>query len=420
MKRLIGRRVAFNAASQMGAFGSALVIQTLYMIVVARVLGPEDFGRYSFAWSMVQIFLIAGDLGLHNTAVREISSKPEASVEAASRLLGLKLGLTCGFCALICVLAMVLNLENPTRYALVLFGFGMLPHSMSVAINVLYQAHGKLYLASFNVVFIFATQFIVGVAVLVAGGRVVALASVYTVATSIALLVNLGIFVRNVHRLKWSRPVGCLAFLKKSLPVGVGSLMKSTSSRIGIALLTLMIGPFDTGVFAAAHRMTSALSNVPMAVVSALLPVLASHQGNPEALRQVVKKSVGILFLAAGALTVALLVLADPLISIVYGEDYLGAIGMLRILAWSLIPVFVGMAFENVVLSQNALVKVFPVVTGCALLVHLVACTLLIPAIGAVGVAWSTLISETLLAILMMVFALRFLVGRRRREVGEA
>ena len=86
--------IAFNIVSQLTALGAVLVLQTVYMIVVARVLGPEGFGHFSFVWSLVQILVVAGDLGLHNTAIRRISGRVEDSLQLSSTFFWLKGALT--------------------------------------------------------------------------------------------------------------------------------------------------------------------------------------------------------------------------------------------------------------------------------------------------------------------------------------
>src|SRR2546426_749903 len=65
--------IILNAGAQLIALGMVIVIQTVYSIAAARLLGVNDFGRFSFVFSITQILLIGCDLGLHNTAIRKIA-----------------------------------------------------------------------------------------------------------------------------------------------------------------------------------------------------------------------------------------------------------------------------------------------------------------------------------------------------------
>jgi O-antigen/teichoic acid export membrane protein len=90
---------------------------------------------------------------------------------------------------------------------------------------------------------------------------------------------------------------------------------------------------------------------------------------------------------------------ASPLIFFVYSTEYAFSIPVLKVLSWSLIPVFCGMAFSHVILSQHHLVRLLPWVTGLALIVNLAACLVWIPRWQAEGAAWAVLLSETVLAV---------------------
>src|SRR5213596_1156498 len=68
-----GNMIIRNAAAQLTALAAVIVTQTAYSVAVARLLGVEDFGQFSFVFSITQILLTGCDLGLHNTAVRKIA-----------------------------------------------------------------------------------------------------------------------------------------------------------------------------------------------------------------------------------------------------------------------------------------------------------------------------------------------------------
>src|SRR5690554_6423846 len=63
----------------------------LVAIVVARYLGPEDFGTYSYVLSLVALFSVAGHMGLSGLVVREIVKKPKERGVILGTTFGLKL-----------------------------------------------------------------------------------------------------------------------------------------------------------------------------------------------------------------------------------------------------------------------------------------------------------------------------------------
>ncbi|MFQ5737416.1 MAG: flippase [Acidobacteriota bacterium] len=391
--------IVVNAASQMVALGAVLVVQTLYMIVVARVLGPEDFGRFSFAWTIAQILLIGGDLGLHNTALRKISTHPERSAAFCKTFFGLKMALSAILFLIAVLISLVIRETLETRIALLLFGAGMFFHSLSLAINIVFQSHGKLYWASLNVLTLFLAQFLFGILLLWWGARLIGLGVAYLSAACLSLALNTFIFQRTIHPLRLERTATWRRFAKESFPVGLGTLFHTVSARVGVALLTLLSGPYQAGIFAAANRITLSMSNVPIGIFSAILPVMASHQTDRAPVKRLFRKSLTVMIGISVVLSIGFFLLAEPLVQFLYGPAYQLSVGNLQVLTWCLIPVFVGMSFSHVILSQSRLVARLPVVTGAAMVANLGANSVLIPWMGSRGAAFSVLLTETVLAV---------------------
>jgi len=72
------------------------------------------------------------------------------------------------------------------------------------------------------------------------------------------------------------------------------------------------------------------------------------------------------------------------------------------------------MAFSHVILSQRRLVKRLPWITGGALVVNLVACTILIPQFGSIGAAWALIATELTLAIGYVIATVGFLKRKKK------
>ncbi len=404
--------IKWNAFSQMAALGFILVVQTLYMIAAARVLGPEDFGRFSLVWVIVQILLIGGDLGLHNSALRRISQNPSDSPRISGTLFWLKLRLSALLFVIVLLTALALRETDSTRWALVIFGGGMFFHSLGLGLNVVFQAHGKLYLASVNIVLLFFTQALCGLAFLWLGGRVPALGAAYLLAALAALAFNLIAFRARIHPVSLRPEAAWKAFARESLPVGLGTLFHTVSGRLGVALLAFLSGPFDAGIYSAAHRIVLATHNVPIGIFSAVLPALAIHQGGGAEFQRLFRNSLKWMTVLSLPLALMFFLFAAPLIDFLYSTEYALSISPLKILAWSLIPVFCGMAFSHAILSQHDLVRFLPRVTGLALAVHLGACLFWIPRWQAEGAAWAALLSEAVLAAAYTVAARKIILRR--------
>ena len=406
--------IAYNAAAQLAGLFSTALLQAFFGIVAARFLGVEDFGRFAFVWAITQILVAIGDLGLHNTAIRRISSEPGQSLGLFSGFYSLKLLLSSILLGVMLLLSLLIGDSGEMRWALLLFGLGTVSHSTNLSLNIAFQAHGKLYLGSLNGVVIAALQCVLGIGLLLSGGKLVSLGLAYALATSLALVANYRTFERWVHRVELGGTSYWRGMIRESLPVGLGSLFYTTSSKVPITLLPFLAGNFQTGLFSAAFRVSSVLSNIPVAILSAVLPVMASLQGDRKRVGSLLAKSS--LWMAASSLILTLLLLrfSTELVVFLFGQDYSSSAEILAILAWSLPPIFVGMAFSNVILSQRELIRFFPLVRGVTALVAVVASLLLISTLESYGAALARLISETVLAVLCIVASARFLLTDSR------
>ena len=405
--------IAFNAISQLTSLGGTILLQALYMIFVARILGPEDFGRFSFAWSIIHILLMGGNLGLDNTALRKVAADPAHSQRISETYFLLRAFLSLFQLVVVLGIAMLVRETPETRAMLAIFGVGLALHSLSFSTNVLFQAHGKLYLASINTFVVFGGHGIVGLIILFGGGQLVALSSAYLIAAIVGAALNFGLFNRIIHPYRFALHSDWKEFLRQSVPVGLGGMFQAVAGRIAITFLLLLAGPLETGVFSAASRIPMVLKNIPRALLAAVSPVMASHQDDSAPVRRLFAKSFTVMMAIALPPTLVFYALAEPLILILFGEEYLDSVRILKILSWTVIPMFAGLTASYVVYSQNHLIKRIPWVAGTGLLTAFVTSLGLIPYYGAEGAAYSVLISEVVAAAGYFLAARSFLFGRR-------
>ena len=91
---------------------------------------------------------------------------------------------------------------------------------------------------------------------------------------------------------------------------------------------------------------------------------MASFGGKREGVRALFDRSVGTMVAVALPLVTGLSGFSTVLIRTLYGNAYAPSADILKILAWSLIPAFVGMAFSHVILSQTMLTRRLPVIAA--------------------------------------------------------
>src|SRR5579862_1717721 len=272
--------IVLNATAQLTALGAVIIIQMAYSIAVARVLGVDDFGRFSFVFSIAQILLIGCDLGLHNTAVRKIAlrlAKGDGDAKSAfTTFFSLKLLVSLVLLLAAAALSILLRDTAGTRLALFLFAAGVFFQSLNAALNMTFQAHGKLYLGSLSNVVMPLLNLVIAAVFMVLGGRLVALGTAYALAMALAFVLNWIVFHRRIHPVRFGGLEHWREFAWESFPVGLGTLLNTVAARIDMTMLALLAGSYATGIYSAAYRIYGSLLNIPIAIFSAVLPVMAS------------------------------------------------------------------------------------------------------------------------------------------------
>ena len=82
--RDLGKRTARGGAISVGAQGARFVLQMLSMVVLARLLTPDDFGLVGMVTVLLQLVMFFRDFGLTQATVQ----RPEINRQQISNLFG--------------------------------------------------------------------------------------------------------------------------------------------------------------------------------------------------------------------------------------------------------------------------------------------------------------------------------------------
>lgn len=379
----------------------------LFTIFIARELGTEGFGAFSFALSLASILVIVGEMGLPKMVVRELANHREDVARYIGDLTVLRLvsGLaSMGIVALILVLT---PRASDTRIPLFLIGLSLLVFTgLRRFFDAIFQAFEVMkYQAVVDMVDIILT-FGVGTALLFSGYGLMGIAFAMMVGATVSMAMDFIILTR-----KLGKPVFTfdLSFWKKmalgAMPFGIIGVLTFLFGYSNTVLLSIFKGDEQAGLFSSAYRVIWMLAIIPATCMTAVFPFLARIGGSDgdrhkDAIRLVVK------YLACLSLPFAALlaVNASGIISAVYGKSYGAAGTALWILA--AIPLF-SFAYIPLIDLMNAQYKQrFSVIAImiCAA-VNTALCLLLAPLLGLVGAAVSTLVAEACLFAITIFFS---------------
>lgn len=157
--------------------------------------------------------------------------------------------------------------------------------------------------------------------------------------------------------------------------------------------------------YRAAYQLPGSLSLISASIGVFVAPYFVKHETEPAWIKRTYGKVFGVSALLIGAAAAVLFVFAEPIITLLYGQDYINIVPVMRVL---LIGAFVNTALRYTnanLLAAMGHIRPNMLISLAGVLVQLGANIFVIPAYGAMGVAWTSVaVYAAMAAALMLVF----------------
>lgn len=362
---------------------------------MARYLGPARFGVYNYAAALVAFLIPLVTLGLDDLVVRDLVRWPARKDEILGTAFALKTaaGLL-GFVGLGAT-TVAAHPHDRTLLLLVLF---LAPALLTQALDVTClwfrsRTQSKYIVYAKNGAFLLLA--LVKVVLILEGASVVAFAAA---AAAELVLGTVGVaYVYRVQggRLRTWRVNGALArnSLRESWPLVVAGAAALVYMRIGQVFLEHMVGDRAVGIYATALRLSEIWYFVPTVIASSVTPALVQARSvSEEAYYARLQRVFNAMTLISVPTAIVTALLAHPIVSLVFGQDYIAAAPVLTIQVWAGCFVFLGVARQVWIIAEGYTLAAlgFSVVGAIA---NVLLSLLLIPRSHEVGAAIATLIA---------------------------
>ncbi|OGX06223.1 MAG: hypothetical protein A2Z88_06320 [Omnitrophica WOR_2 bacterium GWA2_47_8] len=383
-----------------------ILISMVVWAFVARHLGAEHFGIFNFALSFVFLFKVIADLGLDDLVVRELVKNEKRKDEILGTSFMLKLiGSTLAIITIVLV-TKFLSVDAETKLAVIIISLRLIFQSFSV-IDFYFQSKVLSKFVVFSQIL-----GLTAIAILCPIFVFLKLPLIYfvyvIVLESVLNALGLAVFYawqrNNLFQWKFNFDL-CKSLFKDVWPLLVSGIAVSIYMRIDQIMIKHMMDATSVGYYAAAVRISEAFFFIPVIISTSLFPTIVSTKLNDEKLfYEKLQALFAILFWVALFLSVALSLLSQPIILLLYGEEYLPAAAVLAIHIWSSIFIFIGDGRYKWSVSENLQIyTMYYTLTGAV--TNIVLNLLLIPAMGIKGAAIATVIAQFVACVLSSAFS---------------
>jgi O-antigen/teichoic acid export membrane protein len=397
------RRILANTGYRLLADAGSKLASVAFYIVMARELGSKGFGVFTFAFAFVILATTLGNFGQDSVLTREVARDRGQLDRYFVNTLALKSVLCVLSLAAAIGLASAVGISGETRDVLLLLGPAATLDLLTTTCFAAFQAYERLEFVPIVLISQRTLTALVGIGALLAGAGVVAVSAIYLAGAALGFVFALTLFLRRIARPALRiEPRQWWSLMKAAAAIGLAGVFAVILFRVDMSMLAVFESSSVVGRYGAAYRLLEATLFISWAVSSAVYPVFSRLTPASEPpVGFVYERGVKLGLALTIPFAVGALVLADPVVDLLYGSDYAGSVTALRLLAPAIALYPVLYVTGSLLVSQNRQ-RVMMIVYGLVALENIAANLVLIPWLSLNGAALSTSISTALVAIALV------------------
>lgn len=390
IKQTILKNTFWLAAAE----GTIQILKLALIVYTARVLGAEEYGKFSFALSFVCLVVVLAEFGLPDIITREFSKNKEAEKEYPA-IVSLKIFLSLGTFLLMCISSFFITQDPAIQKSIWLLGLFILITSFLNIFYAFFRARQKMEYESFFKILQYVFLSLISFVILFTIPSIENLSLGYLLANISILCLALlffKIFIKPIpftyDKQVWRK------FLYFSWPLAFGLVI----GWIYVPVSSVMLGYFgyhmENGWYSAAFKIVGALVLSATLISRSFFPALSlASRGSKGEIQKVWNYQNQLMVTFAIPLMVGGIMLASNIVVLFYGHDFVPSIFVFQWLSviFSIDFLYYPYASALVIFGLEKL-NFFLISIGLAMNIMLTA--LLLPAYGLNGVVLANLASS--------------------------
>lgn len=374
------------------------VFELLYVIVVGRYLGVDGFGIITFWLAFTVIINLFTNLGYGQLMVREVARDNKLAKKYLGNNFSIKLILIVAFSLITSLVIGLINIDQTLKICgfIILLSL-VLKTLIFESFYTLFRSFEKMEFQGYGQIINSVVKFALAL-IAVEGSFNITQLSLMHLASHIITLVYC-VIISIIFFIKPSFNFDFI-FIKKSLkmsiPFGLTGAFFQIYDWIEVMFLLIFFSETIVGYYNGALKLTQPLVVFSMVISLALFPLLArSYKNSKENHKNLFEKFLKYLVLIAVPISVLVFAFSEPIIFIVYGAGFEGSVLALKLLSWTIILIYIRIAFSRVLESsdnQAILVKF----AGICVIINVLLNAVFIYYLSYVGAGIAKLITITL------------------------
>ncbi len=410
------RAVVLSGFSSLVLRVAGLVAGFALGVVLARILGPAEFGIYGLVTTVSLLAVTVAQLGTPQLAVRELAVRSARGDWAGVKAILYRFGAATMIAATVlgAVALAIAWFVVPPKHMIYVLQAVLLTASMSITALSASELRGLGALMKGQVMDIFVRPgltFLIVLAIVVAARPLTAEAALWiqVVVTLLAAIVSLAWLRGALPPEARGVPASAeLHWLKAALPLGAVDVLRQLDGAYGVILVGWLASAVELGVFRVAVACV-VLASMPVTILHIILAPSVSRLnefGEKAELQRLLTWTAAALVGVMIPITLAAWLIGRPLIAFVFGAPYAEAwLALFLLTCAQLVNGLFGMGPILLAMcgGERQLIRIYAIAVGTAI----VAAIPMTIAWGSAGAAAAPIISAALIGLLSWRYGLR-------------
>lgn len=392
----------------------SLVFPLITFPYASRILLPEGIGKVNFANTIVSYFVLIASLGIGSYATRE-ASKIKNDKQALTKFFKeiISINIICCFIAYCLFFITIFFVPKFSEYRNLLLVCSIKIFFSVLGIEWIYYAFEEFkfltirsfFIQLFSLIYLFifvhSKDDIVHYAIF---------GILITVGNNILNFILVGKYIDIRYRTKLEikkHLSGIIIFFGITVVTSIYSLFDTT-------MIGFLSTDIEVGYYTASTKLGHMILSMLNAITWILLPRLTDYIQNNENqnFNELINKCSNILILLSIPITIGLIILSKPIITILCGQEYFPSIPSMRIISPIVIIICFGSLIGTQILPAIGKEKIsfYSYLAGC--FVNIILNSILIPKNGSIGAAIGTVFAELTVTSIQLYYTRKLILNK--------
>ena len=405
----VTRKIARNTIVQMGAKVISTILGLITIGLLTRYLGQEGFGHYSTIMGFLQFFGIMVDFGLTLTTAQMMSDPRYQEEKVFANILSLRVISATLFLGLAPLVSLLFPYEPFVKSGIAFMTLSFFFISLVQVFLGFYQKHLQLkYVAAAEIggrIFLFAA---VLVALWLDYGLFGMLAAIML--SNAVQVIMLWLPAKKFTPIKFEIDRAMYkAIFVTTWPIALSIGLSLIYVKSDIIILSLYRPAWEVGLYGAAYKVLDVLMVFPFLFAGMLLPLMTTFWklNDISAFKRLFQQGFDTMILTAIPLVVGTYFVGHDVMALVAGEEFRAAGTLLQLLILGLFFIFFQAMFSHAIVAidkQKSTIFAYAITAAIGLSGYFI----LIPSMGALGAAITTVVTEGIVACLVVFMTIKF------------